>query len=108
MKRYGFVLALLAAGIATPAAADRLDLGTAFAMASSYCPEGSLPADGRELKVHDNEPLFSLFGKRYGGDGATSFALPDLRAGISGAGPSNGPPLTWCIVTQGSYPDQPH
>ena len=106
MKRFVFALALLAA---TPAAAaERHELGTAFAMAGTFCPSNAMPADGRVLEVKEHEPLFSLFEGRYGGDGVKTFGLPDLRKGVSGASPSNGPPLTWCVVVDGQYPEREH
>ncbi len=36
-------------------------------------------ADGQILSINQNQAVFSLFGTTYGGDGRTSFALPDLR-----------------------------
>jgi microcystin-dependent protein len=42
-------------------------------------PDGWIPCDGRVLRVRDNQPLFALLGWRFGGDGWTTFALPDLR-----------------------------
>ena len=53
----------------------------------SYCPSNDLPADGRQRPVQTNEALFALIGAAYGGDGRTTFNLPDLqgRAAI-GAG----------------------
>ncbi len=35
--------------------------------------------DGRELSIYENQALFSLLGTRFGGNGTTTFALPDLR-----------------------------
>ena len=43
--------------------------------------------------------LFSLLGTTYGGDGRSTFALPDLRA----AAPNN---LTYVICTEGIYPSR--
>lgn len=42
-------------------------------------PSGWLPCDGRLLQIQSNPALFSLLGTTYGGDGSTTFALPDLR-----------------------------
>jgi len=42
--------------------------------------EGALPADGRLLQISQNTAMFSLLGTNFGGDGQTTFALPDLRA----------------------------
>jgi microcystin-dependent protein len=41
--------------------------------------EGALPADGRTLQITQNTALFSLLGTNFGGDGTTTFGLPDLR-----------------------------
>ncbi|HQU86244.1 MAG TPA: tail fiber protein [Pyrinomonadaceae bacterium] len=41
-------------------------------------PKGWALCDGRILTVKDNTALFSLLGNRYGGDGKTTFALPNL------------------------------
>ncbi|MDZ7712853.1 MAG: tail fiber protein [Rhodovibrio sp.] len=35
--------------------------------------------DGQLIAISQNEPLFSLLGTTYGGDGQTTFGLPDLR-----------------------------
>lgn len=42
-------------------------------------PGGFLPADGRLIAINENVELFSVLGFTYGGDGRTTFALPDLR-----------------------------
>jgi len=39
----------------------------------------SAPCDGRTLSVRTDGPLFAVIGKAYGGDGVTTYALPDLR-----------------------------
>ena len=55
------------------------------------------PADGRLLAINQNTALFSLIGTIYGGNGQTTFALPDLRA----AAPNG---LTYTICHEGIYP----
>lgn len=45
----------------------------------SRCPTDWHFCDGTLLKVAEYQALFSLIGNIYGGDGATTFALPDLR-----------------------------
>ena len=53
-------------------------------------PSRWLPADGRLLPISGNSALFSLLGTAYGGDGSTTFALPDLRGRVpihEGQGP---------------------
>lgn len=45
-------------------------------------PEGWAKCDGRILPVQQNQALFSLLSNRFGGDGKTTFALPDLRGRV--------------------------
>jgi len=47
--------------------------------AGSYAPRGWHLCDGTVLFINKNRQLFDLIGKRYGGDGMSTFALPDLR-----------------------------
>ncbi len=54
-------------------------LGEITAFAGGYAPSGWMFADGRLLRISENSALFSLLGTTYGGDGRTTFALPDLR-----------------------------
>jgi microcystin-dependent protein len=44
-----------------------------------FAPRGWAFCDGQRLPVNQNQALYSLLGTRYGGDGVTVFALPDLR-----------------------------
>jgi microcystin-dependent protein len=58
--------------------------------AGNFAPRGWAFCDGQLLAVSQNDALFSLFGTIYGGDGRTTFALPDLRGRIpihAGQGP---------------------
>lgn len=45
----------------------------------NFAPKGWAFCDGQILAINQNQSLFSLLGTTYGGDGRTSFALPDLR-----------------------------
>ena len=45
----------------------------------SFAPRGWAFCDGQLLPINQNQSLYSLLGTTYGGDGRTSFALPDLR-----------------------------
>lgn len=47
--------------------------------AGNYAPEGWLPCDGRSLSIQEYELLYALIGVAYGGNGTTTFNLPDLR-----------------------------
>jgi len=44
-----------------------------------FAPKGWADANGQILAISQNTALFSLYGTTYGGDGKTTFALPDLR-----------------------------
>ncbi|MGH7291981.1 MAG: phage tail protein [Myxococcota bacterium] len=50
--------------------------------AGNFPPSGWAFCDGQLLSVAGNETLFQLIGTTYGGDGAISFALPDLRGRV--------------------------
>lgn len=45
----------------------------------NFAPRGWAFCDGQVLPINQNQSLYSLLGTTYGGDGRTSFALPDLR-----------------------------
>ena len=47
--------------------------------AGNFAPRGWAFCDGQILAVSQNDALFSLFGTIYGGDGRTTFGLPDCR-----------------------------
>lgn len=46
---------------------------------SNFAPVGWQFCDGTLLSISDNEALFQLIGTTYGGDGQSTFAVPDLR-----------------------------
>lgn len=45
----------------------------------NFAPKGWAFCNGQLLPINQNQALFSLLGTTYGGDGRTTFALPDLR-----------------------------
>ncbi len=45
----------------------------------NFAPRGWAFCDGQLLPINQNQSLYSLLGTTYGGDGRTSFALPDMR-----------------------------
>jgi microcystin-dependent protein len=49
---------------------------------TSDLPQGWLPCDGRLLPISQNNALFALVGTAYGGNGISTFALPDLRGRV--------------------------
>jgi microcystin-dependent protein len=50
--------------------------------AGNFAPRGYAFCDGQLLATSQNDALFSLYGTIYGGDGNTTFGLPDLRGRI--------------------------
>ena len=58
--------------------------------AGMFAPRGNALCDGQLLAVSQYDALFSLLGTMYGGDGRTTFGLPDLRGRVPmhyGSGP---------------------
>ena len=67
-------------------------IGEIRMFAGNFAPRGWAFCDGQLLAVSQNDALFSLFGTLYGGDGRTTFGLPDCR-GRSPAHAGTGPGL---------------
>lgn len=66
-------------------------LGSVCAFGFNFCPRGYASANGQLFSISQNSALFSLLGTMYGGDGRTTFGLPDLRGrSLVGAGQGNG------------------
>jgi microcystin-dependent protein len=59
----------------------------------NFAPVGWAFCNGQLLSIAQNQALFSLLGTMYGGDGRTTFGLPDLRGRVP-IGPRNGPGLS--------------
>ncbi|MDB2407679.1 tail fiber protein [Jannaschia sp.] len=75
-----FLAGSLGLGLATgPAAAQTFYIGEIFPVANTFCPFTTTEANGQLLAIADNTALFSLYGTTFGGDGRTSFGLPDLQ-----------------------------
>ncbi|MEM1162897.1 MAG: tail fiber protein [Pseudomonadota bacterium] len=68
-------------------------IGEVMMFTGNYCPRGYMDADGRLLSIGEHSTLFSILGTTFGGDGRTTFALPDLR-GRMAIGHGYGPGLT--------------
>jgi microcystin-dependent protein len=54
-------------------------IGEIRMFAGNFAPAGWLFCDGQLLPISENDALFTLIGTMYGGDGQSTFALPDLR-----------------------------
>jgi microcystin-dependent protein len=60
----------------------------------NFAPQGWLFCEGQTLAISENETLFTLIGTTYGGNGQSTFALPDLRGRVpihQGQGPGLAP-----------------
>ena len=109
--------ALVAQPIDARAGADPF-IGEIMVVGFNFCPRGWLLAQGQLLNISDNTALFSLLGTAYGGNGVSTFALPDLRGRMvlnvgQGPGLSN---ITWgqragvenVTLTQNTMPNHTH
>ncbi|RYJ44799.1 phage tail protein [Flavobacterium beibuense] len=66
-------------------------LGTILLFAGNFLPANFKYCNGDLLPISENQALFSIIGSYYGGDGRTTFALPDLRGTVPiGAGAKPG------------------
>ena len=68
-------------------------IGEIKAFGGNFAPRGYAFCSGQLLSINENQALFSILGTTYGGDGRTTFGLPDLR-GRSPMHAGNGPGLT--------------
>lgn len=68
-------------------------LGSIILFAGTFVPRGWADCNGAILPIAQNQALFSLLGITYGGNGTTTFALPDLRGRVP-VGIGQGPGLT--------------
>src|SRR5262245_29652358 len=68
-------------------------LGEIRLFAGNFAPRGWRFCDGGLLPIAENDALFNLLGTTYGGDGVSTFALPDLRGRVA-IGQGTGPGLT--------------
>lgn len=70
-------------------------LGEVMQFGGNFPPRGWAFCNGQLLAISQNQALFSLLGTIYGGDGRTTFALPDLRGRVAlHDGDSTGPGLS--------------
>lgn len=60
--------------------------------AANFAPKSWMSCEGQLINIASNTALFSLLGTTYGGNGTTTFALPDLRGRVA-IGAGNGPGL---------------
>jgi hypothetical protein len=84
-------------GNAAAATGADCTLGQVLLTASTLKTAGGVPANGQLLPIAQNVALFALLGTTYGGDGKSTFALPDLRS----ITPDN---MTYSICIFGVWP----
>ena len=95
-------LALAACVIPQAAIAQASDpyVGEIQTFAFSFCPIGWARANGALMSISENATLFNLIGTSFGGDGMTTFALPNWGPIYT----ANGGTLLACISLFGVYP----
>jgi len=86
-------------GSAQPGNGETCTLGQILLTASPSVTAGGTPANGQLLAINQNTALFSLLGTTYGGNGVTTFQLPDLRS-ITPNG------MTYSICDEGIFPSR--
>ena len=62
---------------------DPIYIGSIFLFAGTFEPKNFAFCDGRLIPISQNTALFSILGTTYGGNGTTTFALPDLRGRVA-------------------------
>ncbi|CAL2093040.1 phage tail protein [Tenacibaculum sp. 190524A05c] len=93
-------------------------IGEIRMFAGNFAPRNWAFCDGQLLAINSNTALFSILGTQYGGDGRTTFALPDLRGRVAisaGRGPGlqdyrQGPGFgaEFRTLTQAQMPNHTH
>lgn len=78
---------------------DQPFLAAIFLFASNFAPTGYAFCAGQLLAISSNTALFSLMGTTYGGNGISTFGLPDLR-GRAPIGQGQGPGLNPYVLGQ--------
>ncbi len=75
-------------------------LGQIEAFPYNFAPRGWMVCTGQLLPINQNQALFALIGTNFGGDGRTTFALPNLKGKEPLAG------LRYCIAINGIFPSR--
>jgi microcystin-dependent protein len=77
-------------------------LGDIELFAFDFAPSYWMTCEGQTLNISTNQSLFTLIGTTFGGDGITTFCLPDLRNAL----PMQDMGMHYCIAVQGIYPSR--
>ena len=75
-------------------------LGQIVLLPYNFVPTQWMACSGQLMPINQNQALFSLLGTTYGGDGSTTFGLPNLQ------GKAPAPNLQYCIAVAGVYPSR--
>jgi hypothetical protein len=86
------------ADLARLVAYSDLSMGTILLLPYKAQGDHWVPCEGQVLPIAGNHALYALLGSRFGGDGQTTFALPDLRQAAPGPG------VAYHILTYGMFP----
>jgi microcystin-dependent protein len=98
MKIKSFIIAVLMM-IGIVANAQDAYIAEIRLFAGNFAPQGWAFCDGQTLSISQNQALFALIGVTYGGDGRSTFKLPDLRGRVPiHAGFSQAPGLSQVIL----------
>ncbi|MCT4585492.1 MAG: tail fiber protein [Peptostreptococcaceae bacterium] len=83
-------------------------IGTIELYPYTYAPRDWAYCDGQLLQIAQHTSLFALIGTKFGGDGRTTFALPNLNGAhpydTNGAQPD--PNMKYCIALEGIFPSR--
>lgn len=76
------IIALCASFSGTTLAGPEPFVGEISYVAFNFAPQGWFQCDGQTLPINQYQALFALIGNTYGGNGTTTFALPDMRGRV--------------------------
>jgi len=82
MKKNFLILLILTIGLAKGYSQEQY-LGEIRIFAGNFAPKGWAFCNGQLLTINQNQALFALLGTTYGGNGQTTFALPDLQGRVA-------------------------
>ena len=93
-------------GVTCKSYASEAYVGEIHLFSFDFAPRGWAKCEGQTLSIQQNAALFSLIGTTFGGNGTTTFALPDLRTAAVQF--ENSPqPMCYYIALSGMYPPRP-
>lgn len=98
----GIIFSVMLGNIKLKAQGSQPLLGQVLYVAFNFAPRGWEPCNGQLLTISDNYALFNLLGTTYGGDGQTTFALPNIQSRVLiGAGTSTADGMTYQLGQAG-------